>query len=283
MPRRVLVRAVAALAIVFSALWAFDHWVGIPRPVPAAPRTGRLRVLTYNIQADRSPTNDATQVILDADADVVCLQEVGPAWHRHLRSNLRRRYPATLFRDFNGGFGGLAFFSKYSLREICYLPPSNGGWFPAWVVEADTPAGPVQVANVHLRPLIAGVGGKAVGYFTVPRVHGREIDAVLGAMAHGRPALIAGDFNGDDDDPAVKRLGEQAFTDALPAVGDRTPTWRGRVLRVPIKAQPDHLLVSPHFSCLSARVLDSGGSDHCAVLGEFVLKTDPTAASRPAN
>jgi len=275
--------AIIGVLLAISGLAAYDHWVGIPRPVPAAPRTGRLRVLTYNIQADRSPSDDTTQVILDADADVVCLQEVGPAWHRHLRLNLRKRYPATLFRDFNNGFGGLAFFSKYSLREICYLSPSNGGWFPAWVVEADTPAGPVQVANVHLRPLIAGVGGKVVGYFTVPRVHGREVDSVIAALDVNRPVVFAGDFNGDVDDPGAVRLMQLGFTDALAFAGDRTPTWRGRLLKVPISAQPDHIQGSRQFRCGSAQVLNSGGSDHCPVLATFRIESNTPTTSQPTS
>jgi len=249
----------------------YDTWIGFPRPVPTPVFTGRVSVLTYNLQADRAPSEETERVIREADADVVCLQEVGPAWHSFLRRRLRDQYPAMLHRDFRGGYGGLAFYSKYPLRDLQWLPPPPGAWYPAWVIEAETPAGPVQIANLHCRALIADVGGRAVGYFTIPRLHRREIDAILNVLAPDKPTLLIGDFNGNEGDPGVKQARRAGFADVLPAFDRISPTWRGRAFKVPISARPDHILSSRHFRAMSASVLDCGGSDHCPVWAELTL------------
>lgn len=249
----------------------YDQLVGLPRRIPAPVFTGRVSVLSYNLQTTREPSEETLGVILDADADVVCLQEASDAWHAFLKPRLCDRYPASLHRDFRGGYGGLAFFSKYPLQDVRYLPPPLHAWYPAWVIEAETPAGRVQIANLHFRALIADRGGRAWGYFSIPRLHRREMEAILAVLRPGVPTMLIGDFNGNENDPGVWRAERAGFVDVLPAYDPHSPTWTGRLWMLPISARPDHILCSRHFRAASAQVLDSGGSDHCPVLADLTL------------
>lgn len=271
MRRRNLLWAGGVPLIAAGIALGYDKLVGGSPRVPAPVFTGRVSVLSYNVQTTRSPCDETARVILEADADVVCLQEASTSWHEFLKPRLRDLYPASLHRDFRGGYGGLAFYSKYPLRDVHYLPPLPDAWYPTWIVEAETPAGPVQIANLHFRALIADRGGRAWGYFSVPRLHVGEMDAILDVLTPGVPTMLIGDFNGNENDPGVWRATCAGFTDVLPAFDRDSPTWRGRLWKLPISARPDHILCSRHFRAESARVLDCGGSDHCPVRAELTL------------
>lgn len=235
-------------------------------------RTGRVSVLSYNIQADSTRWSKTVDAILIANADVVCLQEVSTACFDHLRRELQHRYPVKLYRDSNYGFGGLAFFSKYKIRDQDYLPAEHDAWFPAWIVEADTPAGPVQILQVHLRPRIADVGGKVIGHLTVGSIHRREVAAYFDRLATGVPTLIVGDFNEENGAPAVRFLRKHDFTNALPLFDQDSHTWQGKVWGVKIKSRIDHIFFSTHFDCTEARVIHGGGSDHLPIRAAFMQR-----------
>ena len=271
MRRRPLLRAGGILLIATGIALGYESLIGFSSRIPLPVFTGRVSVLSYNVQTTREPSVETEQVIREADADVVCLQEVSSAWHGFLWPRLRDTYPAALHRDFRDGYGGLAFYSKYPLRDIQYLPPPDGAWYPAWVIDAETPAGPVQIANLHFRALRADRGGSAVGYFTVPRMHRREVDAILDVLTPNVPTMLIGDFNGNENDPGVWQASCAGFIDVLPLFDRGTPTWRGRLWKFPISARPDHILCSRHFRPEFAGVLDCGGSDHCPVMAELTL------------
>lgn len=269
MRHRWISRTAGVTLIVTGIALGYDQIVGVPRRIPRPVFTGRVSVLSYNVQTTRKPSDETLRVILESDADVVCLQEASSTWHEFLNPRLCDRYPASLHRDFRGGYGGLAFYSKYPLRDVRYLPPLPSAWYPAWIVEAATPAGPVQIANLHFRALIADRGGAALGFFTVPPLHHFEMESILDALAPGVPTLLIGDFNGNEDDPGVELARREGFTDILPQFDELTPTWRGHFWKVPISARPDHILCSAHFRAEAAKVLSSGGSDHCPMWCEL--------------
>ena len=126
---------------------AFVSGCGRPAEAPTGPT---LSVLTYNVNFGMPGAEQAVAAIAEADADVVCLQETTPEWQRWIRRRLGGRYPHRRFRHWPGA-GGQAVLAKAPFKEVSYRKP-KAGWFPGWIVEADTPIGAVQVLNVHLRP-----------------------------------------------------------------------------------------------------------------------------------
>lgn len=225
--------------------------------------TGRVTVLTYDADDPTYLTGELSSIIRLANADVVCVQEARGEWCREFRRQFREEYPETLFVNtwLDFGFGKQpAFFSKYALRAVQYVPPVENGSSNSWIVEADTPAGPVQIANVRL----SGVA--------------QEMDAVLNALKPGVPTIIAGEFNSQRD-AAVGRAVEKGFIDTLPRFDAKTPTWRVRQLVLVARAQRDHILCTSHFEPVSARVLSTDKSDHSPVVAE--LKLAESATSKP--
>lgn len=262
------VQNIVRVMVIACLFWGLLRAVG-SLATPSPVFTGRVCVLSYNIQADSARRSETADVILSANADVVCLQEVGQASFQYLQRKLRHRYPEELYRDAIHGFGGLAFFSKYELRDVVYLPAENGGWFPAWIVEAETPAGVVQILQVHLRPRVADVGGILVGHFTVGSIHQQEMAAYFERLKVGVPTLILGDFNEENGAPAIRFLENHGLLSALPLFEHDSHTWQGRIYGIKIRSQIDHVFFSQHFDCTGARVIRGGGSDHLPVYAAF--------------
>ncbi len=112
----------------------------------------------------------------------------------------------------------------------------------------------------------------------------RSAEALLGWLDPALPWIVAGDLNATTGDPAVARLLAGGLEDTLARLGERGPQsathhhWDGATAGTRI----DHILVTPHWRVLSARIdhARAGGrlpSDHWPVVAELVLRDAPTA------
>lgn len=237
--------------------------------LPEAPTGPHFKVLSWNLNYGGPGAEQAPGLILEEDADIVCLQETTPDWERFLRPRLSSRYPHVRFHH-SPGAGGLAFFSKFRLEEKS-LDPSPVGWFPAWTVVAHSLLGPVQVQNLHLHPACNEAGSFTPSAYlsTSPRARLEEVKAHETAVDPRRPAIIVGDLN-ESSSYAVGRLQQKGFIDALPEFDRSTPTWRWTLsCGMKLSSRLDHVLYRPELRCLEARVIPRGGSDHYPVVAVF--------------
>jgi endonuclease/exonuclease/phosphatase family metal-dependent hydrolase len=229
---------------------------------PAAGPT--VRVLTYNVNWGGVRPDLAVAAIREADADVVCLQETTPEWETYLRGELADGYPHVMFRH-SGGAGGLAFLSRHRLDDVEYV--ETPGWFPGWLVRAETPIGAVQFMAVHLRPPLGENGSVSVsGYVRSRDVRVREVQTLHGRLDSLAPAVILGDFNENASGEAFWWLIDRGFADAVAPFDAQAYTWEWRTSLVTLRNRFDHVLVSPHLRCVDARVMRAGASDHFPVI-----------------
>ena len=234
------------------------------------PTGPHFSLLTYNVNWGAADPAGVLRAIALADADIVCLQETTPVWERHLRPRLADTYPHIEFRHWPGA-GGLAVFCKQPLRHKAFVT-RKVGWFPGWVVVAGTPAGDVQVMNVHLRPPLSDRGSASVGaYYSTRKVRLQELRDLFPHLDPDLPSLVAGDFNEKESAPGVSWLIEQGMADALSQFEPGAVTWKWPVAygAVTLKGRYDHILCSKHLRCVGARVLPVEASDHLPVLAVF--------------
>lgn len=245
-------------------------------PPPLAAGAPELRVLSFNINygVGHDPSNVAA--VAEADADLVLLQETTEQSEAVFREALAGTYPHALFRDCCNA-GGLGVMSRYPIREESYLEPTVG-WFPAWRMVVDTPLGPVQVLDVHLRPPMSDGGSWVAGYFTTRDDRRAEIEAFWSALDPELPTIIAGDFNEDEKGRAIAFLAEKGLRSALPQVEPRAKTWRWQTKVGKLRFMLDHVVYGPGLELRGAKVLDRGTSDHLPVL--VVLGAAPATEPR---
>ena len=229
----------------------------------------QFSVMTYNVNWGGPGAKETAEMIRRSSAEIVCLQETSPEWEQFLRGELKGNYSFTAFRNSKGRMGGgLAFLSKYAAREVAYIP-SDTGWFDGWIVEFQTPLGPVQVLNVHLRPSVSDRGSWVSGYFTTSDDRLAELEKFYKRKRTDTPIVVVGDFNDSENSGAVRWLEEKGMINALSEFDRSTATWHWRYHGVTLSRRMDHIIYSPELFCAGAQVIPGGGSDHFPVAAVF--------------
>lgn len=241
----------------------------LPKP-DFEPDGPALRVVTYNINWGFSTPYKVVRYLIDADADIICLQETHGYWEAFLKKYLAMSYPYSSFHS-AGGAGGIAFMSKYELNNVKAIE-AEAGWFPALYAEVMTDIGTVQFLNVHLKPPLSESGSATVSaYYESTNVHQKEIAHFLKGTDMNAPLIIAGDFNENERKKAIRTLLNHGFTDALSLYDKKSYTWLWRVMPgITLKNRYDHIVFSKHFSCTGAQVSDIRASDHEPVMAVFM-------------
>jgi endonuclease/exonuclease/phosphatase (EEP) superfamily protein YafD len=238
--------------------------------VPTADaRRGALRLMTYNLNYANPNFAATLDAIAAAGADIVLLQEVSDRWRDALLERFAATYPHHAFRIHTRMAGGLAVLSKLPLaREELWAPPTGtGAWFPAQRLVVTTPAGALQLLNIHLRPALDR-GSWIRGFMTTREVRLKEIEAHWRNLDRQAPTIVAGDFNEDPSGRAVAFLAQQGLTRVAttgPTTWRYRTTSRGMAFDL-LKMDIDHVMIDEHLVASDARVLDAGTSDHRPVV-----------------
>jgi endonuclease/exonuclease/phosphatase (EEP) superfamily protein YafD len=248
---------------------------------PPADAPADFSVLTYNVNFAAPRPDLAVRAIADADADVVCLQETTPEWERVVREGLGKAYPYVRFHH-EPAAGGMAMLSKWDFKGLTFRR-TEAGWFRTCIVTVNTPAGPVRVVSVHLRPPVSDGGSFASGYFTTSRVRRSEIEEIHAAAADPAvPLVFVGDFNESRGGAAAPYLSKLGYQSALREFAPSASSWHWQYGPIPLRGQLDHVLHDPSLECLDARVLRQGASDHYPVLAAFRFRGTGRAAPMPS-
>jgi endonuclease/exonuclease/phosphatase family metal-dependent hydrolase len=152
-------------------------------------------------------------------------------------------------------------------------------------IHLQTPAGAVQILNVHLATVRGGLDAlRRDGLFALPQLDANRdlaneeseaarerIDGTTGA------AIVAGDFNLPIESAIYRdNWGDlrNAFSACGRGLGHTKLTWLFGV-------RIDHVLMSPSLACTNARVLDSPyGGDHRPLIVDLALTAPPAVTTR---
>jgi endonuclease/exonuclease/phosphatase family metal-dependent hydrolase len=228
-------------------------------PTPGVPH---FTIATYNIEADKFADEPTIRAIGDLGVDILCLQEVGEEWERVLRARYADRYPYMLF--FAQGSGGLGFMSIFPLEDHKFMPGPL--MHPAWHVRAGTPAGWVELLNVHLAaPQGSGVANLQ-SIAALSDNHENEIVSFRSGASEAVPTIVLGDFNEQVDGAAVHLLEQAGFRNALPLFRPGQWTSRHPSPGNQFTQTLDHIMFDRAFEPLNAYVKVIGNSDHIPVI-----------------
>lgn len=247
--------------------------------VEESPHGTAFRVMSWNVNYGLAPDAEAIDLIQRADVDVILLQETNARWAKGLKRHLRKEFKYQRHHD-DSAAGGLSVLSRFPILEDDLIP-NTSSWFPAQRTVIQTPAGPVQTLNVHLRPPFDDDGSVITGYFNTKSIRGDEIAEFLASLDPALPAIVAGDFN-EADGHAVRALDDDGFESALFAFAPEEKTWHWPVpLLGEITGTLDHVFVDARLQTIDAWVLHEGQSDHYPVVAWIQPPTRRAAAAAP--
>ncbi|MCC6680934.1 MAG: endonuclease/exonuclease/phosphatase family protein [Phycisphaeraceae bacterium] len=239
-----------------------------PRPMP--PGVNSLTVMSFNVNYGLSGDPTALQLIRDANADTVFLQETTQQWQAAIERELNDLYPHMSFLDSRGA-GGMAVLSRtpFAVRRVI---PSPSDWFPAMHIVLLTSLGPVHVLQIHLHPPVSETGSFVSGYLTTSQKRLEEMQAYLQALDPTLPSLVLGDFNESDGGQAAKLLAERGLINALKQYDRYQNTWRWQTSVGTLKQTLDHIFYDPvGLDSLDVHVIEAGNSDHYPLVATFIL------------
>jgi endonuclease/exonuclease/phosphatase family metal-dependent hydrolase len=232
-------------------------------PTPGVPH---FTVATFNVHYPTAGDAETTRAVMGTGADLVFLQETDAAWASTLSGASAARYPYRQFKV-DSGPRGLAVLSRFPIEDHGLLPAPHD-WHPAWRVVAQTPAGRLQVLNVHLRSKFEGAADPISDFVSTPIDHRREIEEFF-AACEPMPTLVVGDFNEEPGSLALEWLEGLGFGNVLPLYHPGQWTWRGRSVGGQFSLAIDHILFDGSMDPLDAHVSGAGNSDHYPVVAHF--------------
>ncbi|MBU0551717.1 endonuclease/exonuclease/phosphatase family protein [Myxococcota bacterium] len=233
------------------------------------PGEAHLKVMSFNVNFGLGGDPATLAAMALGEADIIALQETNARWARSIEAAYGEAYPHRRFIDAPAA-GGSAILSRYPILKHQRLSP-KAGWFAASLSLIDTPLGPLQLLNVHLRPAVSNSGSFVMGYFTTEHIRVAEITDFLEAVDPTLPLIALGDFNEEPGSAALARLiTARKMHNLLPDFYPKATTWRWRMYGLDFTAMLDHILISPELEALSAEVLSAGRSDHLPVLATLV-------------
>lgn len=174
--------------------------------------SGSVTVLTWNLQGSHGVDVDVVSRIIGAtNADVVALQEVQERQAGRLASTLGHRH-RWVFKHWpiRARAEGLAILTPHPITSSRSFVLSKAAFWD-WrrrvglVASIEIEAQRVVAANVHLSPH---------GDAERRRGEAAKLVEVLRSEPGGEDALIAGDFNGDPEEPTLSDLAEAGWGDA---------------------------------------------------------------------
>lgn len=265
---------VIAFALIYGARF-------LPKSLPEPEESETFTLLSYNIKGGNHNDHAFLTVIIQADADVILLQELSGFHENIFATRLQNLYPYQALHPTDDTTAGQGILSRYPISDSVF-------WEYDWVkfslghqrAVVEINGEDVVIYNVH--PTHPGGSGDKAESFDM---RNREIsDITARAAAEVDPVIIAGDFNMSDMSDAYREISSQ-FSDAYRIAGfgmgfTHPDHVKGNSYEhilpantpLPLLVRLDYVFYSPHFQAINAKVWhESGGSDHRPILVQMAI------------
>lgn len=255
-------QALLALALGATAFWttlpAFP--IGGARGAAASENPADqavYRLLQLNLRFDNGAPEKVLSLIGRVKPDVVTLEEVSVEWQPRLPL-ISAMYPYSIVCSAPNRIGGTAVLSRRPFARGTSGRCQNRGSLA--VADVDFGGRVLQVVALHLG-------------WPWPFGQSRQLDRLqrdLAALA--KTTLLAGDLNAATWSATVRRVEKDGGLTHVAGIG---PSWFDRrapdVLRPYVGLPIDQVFSRGDIAILSAKTLESVGSDHLPVLVQFAL------------
>lgn len=252
--------AIAAVPLVAFSLW--PEWAPPSRARVSGPT---IRVMSMNLLAGNRQYGRAVAQILDADPDLVLLQEYGPNWDTAMTEGLSDSHPHVLRRPRTDSFG-VAVYSKLPLSGVEWFEVGGVGT-PQVRTTIDFDGRTIAVYAIHLLP--------PAGLDNTQDTWRQHASLVKRLEAETLPILLAGDFNFTPRSAQAARFRRMGLTEAHAQGGRwRGTTWPaiGMVSLAP-GIRLDQVYLDEDLACEGSRVLGANGSDHRPILVDVGIRS----------
>lgn len=219
-----------------------------------------IRAMLFNVNTHQGDPARVRQAVLDANPDILVLEEVSRSWLNELAPVLMT-YSYSREAPADDNFG-IALYSRLPFKraEIAYIGEAD---VPSIMADVDSPDGVFTILATHPLPP-AGP--------EYSRLRNNQLgELALTVRKIKTPVLLMGDLNMSPWSPYFRRLlKDSELLDSARGYGLQ-PSWptMNPLLLIPL----DHALHSPGIGIVGRRIGPDAGSDHYPLILEFVVKT----------
>jgi vancomycin resistance protein VanJ len=258
--------------LAFALLYGDLLWPTGAATIPSAEPD--LTAATYNIISSTSNPQRVTDVIAALDADLVGIQELGPAHAEKFALDLAGRYP---YQALHPGLPvhGVGLLSRYPIvEEEVIRPLPDSMLYLRAVVDLD--GKPITVYVVHPPPpqrVLTPISYDDARRDTeIAILHDTYLQNETG------PLLVMGDFNMSDQSDAYRQMDallHDAFREVGHGLGFTFPDQiKSRLRLIPLLLRIDYVWYNDHFFTVWRAYVgaDGGTSDHRPVVAELSLQ-----------
>ncbi len=276
--RRELWAGVLVGVVCFMSIWGVDFLPKFPR----ASEKITLRVLTYNVLGLEKTSTPMLEVLRNANADIVCLQELTPELAADIRTQLQGKYPFQYLEPADIVFGA-GVLSKVALT------PQVHSLGQGWIGRPQALRG---VFDEH-RFLLVNFHMPAFNLQNIRTINQgfrvrEDLARALGryVQAQGLPAIVCGDANSAPLSTAYRILRQSGLQDSWREAGwgfghtfpgsARPGSSRPRIFGIAMpmwSTRIDYVLHTPEWQAIQVQTAPFDGvSDHRGVLATLVWR-----------
>lgn len=254
-------RMLAIASLVAGAVGIWGALSGLPISAKTLPPTNNRSIhqmVHFNLFWLNNRKDYVINRIMEIDPLFISLTETSQRWQSSLK-RLDERWPHKAHCSEFSTLGGVMLFSKLPMDNSNDFCGDYGSFMKTSVILDNNTR--IDLGVVHPRWPWPASGPRQYASF-IPTLNGL-----------GDDALIAGDFNAVPWSFALRNFAENGRLNIVTGIG---PTWffrefAGSVARI-IGLPIDHVMHKGKVRVLSAKSLDSWGSDHLPVLVNFQIE-----------
>lgn len=227
------------------------------------PKTSEpmVKVAQFNLSAVNGNYNELVAKIIEADADVVSLQEVPMPLEKWLEDTLNPTYPNSCLST-SPDFNGILLLSKHKFIN-CDTIKSDNIRNLAISIRTKNSARKIYVICTYLAQPFG-----ATGY----RSFRNQLDTVANyAKLLGEPYITVGDFNMEGSSYEIQQFRRATgISDSRRGFQPMRQDGSLDLFEIPT----DHIFYTPHFQCVDFHTISDSAKLHLGIVGTYQFQID---------
>lgn len=246
----------------------------------------KVTLISYNLYFKNKYKQSIVNKILEADPDILVVQELTPQWNAYLQNSIASKYTFSQ-KEVRRGTNGIGIYSKYPLSNPKLLKNKKNLPY-AQIVDVKINSKTIQLINTHLAsPAVAVENKDRFMSLLLDNYSKREhemcmVDSICAVEKNYHSKIMIGDLNTTQYEPLYRKITDN-WVDLYSISGTESRATFPNTVKSSPKRKSfditrfgtvlslDYIFIKGNIKGESFEVLQGGSSDHLAIIGAVSL------------